>query len=251
MKVLVNGQLIEYKDEGKGKTIVLLHGWGSTLSAFDELTRFLTKSYRVVRLDFPGFGGSPRPSDDWTVDSYARLTAAFLKKLDIVSVYAIMGHSFGGRVIIKSISKGYLDPEKVILFGAAGIKSEQQIKKSVYKLIAKTGKAVTSLPGLKALQPILRRRLYESAGATDYLNAEAMRPIFLNTINEDLTDLLGDISQPTLMVWGENDSEVPVKDAETMHGLIKHSQLIIVPGAGHFVFTDDAIAVQKEIGVFL
>ncbi len=251
MKVLVNGQLVEYKDEGKGKTIVLLHGWGSTLGVFDELVQFLTKSYRVIRLDFPGFGSSPKPSDDWTVDSYAQLTAAFLKKLDIRSIYTIIGHSFGGRVIIKAISKGYLDPEKVVLIGAAGIKPKQQIKKSVYKLIAKTGKVVTSLPGLKALQPALRRRLYESAGTTDYLNAEAMRPIFLSTINEDLTSLLSDISQPTLMVWGENDGEVPVKDAETMHGLIKHSQLIVVPGAGHFVFIDDPTAVQKEIGTFL
>ena len=251
MKVLVNGQLIEYKDEGKGKTIVLLHGWGSNLGSFDELTRFLTKSYRVVRLDFPGFGSSPKPSDEWNVDSYAQLTAAFLKKLDVTSVYAIMGHSFGGRVIIKAISKNYINPEKVVLFGAAGIKPKQQIKKSVYKLIAKTGKAVTSLPGLKALQPKLRRRLYESAGATDYLNAEAMRPIFLNTINEDLIALLADISQPTLMVWGENDHEVPVSDAQTMHGLIKHSQLIVVPGAGHYVFIDDPTAVQNEVRNFL
>lgn len=251
MKVLVNGQLIEYKDEGKGKTIVLLHGWGSTLGAFDEIARFLAKSYRVVRLDFPGFGSSPKPSNDWTVDNYAQLTAAFLKKLDLISIHAIIGHSFGGRVIIKAISKGYIDPEKVVLFGAAGIKPKQQIKKSVYKFIAKTGKAVTSLPGLKVLQPKLRRRLYESAGATDYLNAEAMRQIFLNTIYEDLTGLLPDISQPTLMIWGENDDEVPVRDAQTMHGLIKHSQLIIVPDAGHFVFIDDPIAVQNEVRNFL
>jgi len=58
MKVLVNNQLIEYKDEGSGRVVLLLHGWGTNLATFDQLAGHLAKKFRVIRFDFPGFGQS-------------------------------------------------------------------------------------------------------------------------------------------------------------------------------------------------
>ena len=251
MNIVIEGQLVNYSDEGKGKVVVLLHGWGQTKATFDSLAKTLSKKYRVIRLDFPGFGSSPQPQDDWKIKDYTHLTAALLKKLKIATPHAIIGHSFGGRVIIKGFSTKELTAEKVVLIGAAGPKSSQRLKKVIFKAVAKTGKIVTALPGLRALRPKLRGKLYQAAGSTDYLNAASMQKIFLNTINEDLLPEVSAIDVPTLMIWGEHDGEVPVSVAELMKERLKKAKLTVVPSAGHFVHTDEPDVVGSEIGAFL
>jgi pimeloyl-ACP methyl ester carboxylesterase len=252
MKVLVNGQLIEYKKEGRGKTILLLHGWGALLGTFDELAQYFVKrGFEVLRFDFPGFGGSPKPDDSWGVGEYASLTAALLDKLKIKNIYGLIGHSFGGRVIIKGIASGVLNPKKVVLLGSAGVKPRQSAKKLAYKVVAKAGKAVTSMPGLRGARTRLREQLYDAAGASDYLNAGKMRKIFLNTVNEDLLGSVSHITQPALLIWGEHDSETPVSQARMIKESLKSAHLVIIPEAGHFVYTDDLAAVTKELDGFL
>jgi pimeloyl-ACP methyl ester carboxylesterase len=251
MQIMVNGQLIQYRDEGKGHAILMLHGWGSNLATFDTLANHLSKRFRVVRLDLPGFGGSPRPTDNWGVGDYARQVRDVTSKLRIDKLYAIIGHSFGGRVIIKGIAESYFHPQKVVLIGTAGVKPPKSIKKSAYAVVAKAGKAITMVPGLKSLRRVLRKKLYEAAGASDYLNAGAMQKIFLNTIDEDLLPLVHTITQPALLIWGENDNETPLTDARRIMRELPDGQLIVIPQAGHFVYSDDAVAVDKALDAFL
>ncbi len=251
MNIVIEGQLINYSDEGKGKVVVLLHGWGQTKKNFDTLATYLSKKFRVIRFDFPGFGSSPQPQADWKIKDYSHMTAELLKKLKIKTVHGIIGHSFGGRVIIKGFSTKALTAERVVMIGAAGPKPSIKFKKVIFKAIAKTGKAVTALPGLQALRPALRSRLYKAAGSTDYLDAQSMQKIFLNTINEDLLPEAASITAPVLMIWGENDTEVPLRDAERMKEQLGHATLIVVPGAGHFVHNDEPSIVEAEIGAFL
>ena len=251
MKVLVNNQLIEYKDEGLGRVLLLLHGWGTDLTTFNQLSSHLSKEFRVIRFDFPGFGQSPEPDDSWLVEDYSRLTCDLLKKLKIERVYAIIGHSFGGRVIIKGVSQGYLNPEKVVLIGSAGIKPNNTLKKSVFKSIAKVGKVTTSLPGINKLQPHLRKQLYTSAGSQDYLNAKQMQGTFAKVVDEDLLPFVPKIAQPTLLIWGENDTETPVSDAVKIDLSLASSDLKIIPNAGHFVYNDAYEKVVEYLDGFL
>lgn len=251
MKVLINDQLVEYKDEGSGKVVLLLHGWGTNLATFDQLASHLTKKYRVIRLDFPGFGQSPAPHDDWHIADYAELVRSVLGKLKLSKVHAVIGHSFGGRVAIKAVSSGVLSSEKLVLVGSAGVKPRMKIKKMVFGSIAKVGKVATSLPMINRLQPLLRRRLYKTAGSTDYLNANEMRQIFLNTINEDLLDAASKIEIPTLLIWGDHDTETPLSYAKLLQKRIKDAGLIVIPNAGHFVYIDDFVKVAREMDNFL
>lgn len=249
--MVIDGQLVNYTDEGKGKVVVLLHGWGQNAKNFDELAAVLKNKFRVVRFDFPGFGSSPQPQTDWHVEDYSRFTAAFLEKLKIESVHTFIGHSFGGRVIIKGFSTKLLTADKVVMIGAAGPKPSQEFRKFIFKVIAKVGKAATSLPGLKRQQASLRRRLYQAAGSADYLTAESMRKIFLNTVNEDLLPEVSAIQKPVLMIWGEKDQEVPLSQARQMKEKLSNAKLVVIPGAGHFVHTDEPETVAREIGAFL
>jgi len=251
MNIIVNDQLLEYTDQGSGKVILMLHGWGSNLNTFDQLANCFSLNFRVIRFDFPGFGKSPKPDDKWSVINYAQITSQLLQKLKINDLYAVIAHSFGGRITIKGISMGILQPQKVILIGAAGIKPSESVKKSLLKLVAKVGRFVTSLPVLKKIQPKLRKNLYAMAGNSDYIQADKMKKIFVNIISEDLLPEIQNISQPTLLIWGENDNETPIKDANLMLSNLKNGRLIKVEGAGHFVYIEAFDRVRKEIEGFL
>ena len=251
MKILVNSQLIEYMDEGSGKVLVMLHGWGSDYKTFDKLANHLIKKFRVIRFDFPGFGQSPNPSDDWSVGDYAKLTDDLIKKLKIDNVYAIIAHSFGGRVVIKGNSLGLLKSDKLVFIGVAGVKPKQHFKNTSYKLIAKIGKILTSLPLINKFQPLLRKKLYKSAGNEDYLNAGHMSKIFLNVINEDLLPEVSNIKQSTLLIWGEDDTETPISDARLIAKALQDAKLVTFPDAGHFVYNEAFDDVVKELDKFL
>lgn len=251
MKVLVNNQLIEYRDEGSGRVLLLLHGWGNDLATFDQMAAHLANRFRVVRFDFPGFGQSPRPADDWAVQDYARLTGDFMKKLKLTDLEAVICHSFGGRVVIRAVSHGFINPRKIILIGAAGVKPLASFKKSFYKGVAKVGKLATSLPLVNRAQPALRRRLHASAGSTDYLQAKQMQPIFLKVIVEDLLPEVSSLTQPTLLVWGRDDTVTPLADANLILEQLANGRLVTIDDAGHFVYVDAFNRVMREIDGFL
>ena len=243
--------MIRYEDSGHGLVLLFLHGWGSSLKAFDILSGRLSKNFRVIRLDLPGFGGSNKPSDDWFIGDYASFLSSFLKKLKIDDLYAIIGHSFGGRIAIKATGSGLLKPKKVILLGTAGIKHSNSLKNIMFGLFAKAGKIIFKLPLLNQFAKSARKRLYKTAGSTDYLDSAQMKQVFLNTINEDLKNYASKIKVPSLLIWGENDNESPIEDAKVFNKLIYGSELVVVQNAGHFVYIDDVEATMRAINKFL
>lgn len=251
MKIVVGEQLINYADDGEGSVILMLHGWGAHLGNFDMMVRQLNKKHRVIRLDFPGFGGSPQPTYDWTISDYATFVAAFLKKIGVEDVYSLIAHSFGGRVTVRAIENEHINPRYVVLIGSGGIKHSSSIRQQAFKLVAKSGKQITRLPGMNRLHSNLRSKLYQSAGASDYIDAGDMKQIFLYAINEDLRESAAKITAPTLLIWGENDVDSPLADAKIFHEKIKNSKLIVIEDAGHFVFLDQPKKVMSEINGFL
>lgn len=250
MKIVVDDQLVNYQDEGNGDVILMLHGWGASLQTFDQMSAELS-GYRVIRLDFPAFGASPRPENDWSVEDYAALVEGFLKKKKINNLLAIIAHSFGGRVTIKMAERSTIGVKKIILIGSGGIRHSKSPRQKLYRLVAKSGKQILRLPGLNRAHDMARRKLYTIAGATDYLDAGDTQGIFLKVINEDLRDSAGAISVPVLLIWGENDRETPLSDATIFHEKIQSSKLVVISDAGHFTYLDQPARVLSEIKEYL
>ena len=247
MQTIVNQILTNYIDQGSGKVILLLHGWGSSLTSFNDLIKDLAAKYRVIAVDFPGFGGSSEPETAWTVADYAKFTRDFLNKIDAKEVSTVIGHSFGGRVIIKLISEKLLNPKKIVFIDSAGIKPRKSIKQKFRFIVAKVGKVVLK-PLPKKAQNGLRRKISSS----DYINSSGvMRETFLVTIREDLQRELPTIHQPTLLIWGEDDTETPLSDAKIFAAMIPHSKLHILKNAGHYAFIDQPFETKKLIREFL
>jgi pimeloyl-ACP methyl ester carboxylesterase len=249
MKVIVDGLAIEYKDEGQGPVLLMLHGWGNTMRYFDTLCDALS-GLRIIRLDAPGFGGSELPHEPWNVERYAKFVADFCEKINVQPV-AILGHSFGGRIATKGVSKGILRPQKLILVASAGVAERHTPRTVLYAAAAKIGKTLLA-PLPEGAYGKVRRMVYEKSGS-DYLttSAKVMQQVFLNMIHEDLSGDAAKITLPTLLIWGENDVITPLKEGEKLHSLIKNSTLRVVHGAGHFVYRDDPREVAKLIKEFV
>jgi pimeloyl-ACP methyl ester carboxylesterase len=252
MNIVVNGVLTHYEAAGDAKKPValLLHGWAADVKSLAGLGAHLQRHYYVVRLDLPGFGGTEQPPADWHIADYAHFVRDAAAKIGLKSIALLVGHSFGGRITIKAAATGVIAPQKIVLLGSGGITHSRDARNLAYKIVAKAGKAVTSLPGLRGLQGKLKKALYASAGSTDYLNAGAMKQIFLHSINEDLRGDAAKIAVPTLLIWGGRDDQTPPTDGELLARAIPGAKLHIIKDAGHYVQLDAPHEVEALIDRF-
>lgn len=121
----IDGLNINYVLKGEGELVVLLHGWGSNITLFNAAIDLLSTKYKVLAFDMPGFGESDEPKEPWCVDDYVDFVLRFLSKYELQKA-TFLGHSFGGRVIIKLCARTLpFEIEKVILVDSAGVKPEK------------------------------------------------------------------------------------------------------------------------------
>lgn len=234
--ITIDNLNISYVEEGSGKTIVLFHGWGANKEAFTPIIKRLSEYMRVVALDFPGFGKSDEPKEIWDVDKYSEFMKSFIKEADCEEAIWL-GHSFGGRVIIKLFEKMEKKPEKIVLVDSAGIKPRRGAEYYLRVYSYKLGKKILKLPILNKTG--LYEALVKNAGSSDYkVLSENMRATMSRVVNEDLREYLRDINVPVLLIWGDNDTATPLSDAKIMDSLLSDSGIVVLEGAGHFSYLD-------------
>lgn len=249
MQVIVDGMLTNYEMSGRGRTVVLLHGWGDQATGFTNLRQELTKHFNTIVPDLPGFGGTDAPKTKWGIDEYVTFIAALLKKLKVIDVYAIIGHSNGGAIAIRGVARKKLRCEKLILLASAGIRGEYKGRLKALQYITKSGKALTA-PLSANMKRRLRQKVYQSIGS-DMLIAEHMQETFKAVVTDDVRADAVLITVPTLLIYGEADTQTPLRYGELFHELIQRSTLEILPGAGHALQLDRPRDVYKAIEEFL
>lgn len=249
----INNININYVDKGSGDLVVLLHGWGSNIKLFANLIDLLSAKYRVLAMDMPGFGESEEPPSAWCVDDYASFVIDFIKDYAPEKV-VLLGHSFGGRVIIKLNSRKDLPFEiaKVILVDSAGILPPKTNKKSWRTRKYKIGKAILSTKIAQKIAPDALENFRKKMGSADYAAASPlMRQVLVKTVNEDLEPLLPNIKCPTLLVWGVNDTATPLSDGEKMEKLIPDAGLVKLENAGHYSFLEQQYTFNRVMCSFM
>ena len=228
---------LHYTDCGEGHPLLLLHGWGCNTTTFSAIRPFLEARFRVLTLDFAGFGQSDEPHEVWGVEEYTRSVEA-LAKAEGIENPILIGHSFGGRVSIVYASRN--KTQKIILVDAAGVKPRRSLsyyrKVYTFKLLKRI---LPLMVGRKRAEAIIEARR-SKAGSSDYNQATPMmRAILSKCVNEDLCHLMPKIEAPTLLFWGEKDTATPLADAKRMEKLIPDAGLVTVAGAGHFAFLEN------------
>lgn len=241
----IDDQKINYKIEGSGKNVVLMHGWGQNLQMMDYIFNHLKNNFRVLSFDFLGFGESDEPKKSIDVQEY---TEIFKKMLDVLDIEnpILIGHSFGCRVAIRYAFKNPVN--KMILTGAAGIKPKRSvfyhIKTSSYKFIKKA----LNIFGLKKLS----NELATFFGSSDYKNSTGvMRETLIKVVNDDVRDILGFINCPVLLVWGEKDEAVSIEVGKQMSSLIKDSALVVFENDDHFAYFNQWARFNRVIDAML
>lgn len=242
LETVINGIRVNYEVRGEGDTVLLLHGWASSLEPYRRLMDQLCAKYRVIALDFPGMGKSEEPKEAWDVDGFVDFTLAFLEQFQIQKL-SLVGHSYGGRVIIKMANRQLpFAIDKIVLIDSAGIKPPASKKKSSRQRIFKLGKWFLSRKPVAKLFPTALEKLRVKFGSADYAAASPMmRQCLVKAVNEDLSHLLPGIKAPTLLVWGDLDTATPISDAKQMEAAIPNAGLAVIPGTGHFSFVENPV----------
>ncbi|MCM1521350.1 MAG: alpha/beta hydrolase [Muribaculaceae bacterium] len=250
--ITLSGVRLHYTDNGSGpRTLVLMHGWGcdhTTLASVERVA--LSEGWRVINVDFPGFGGSEEPPEVWGVEEYTRVIEDLVSALGIERP-SLLGHSFGGRVGILYASR-HPEVGKLILVDAAGIKPRRTFTyyRKVYAFKAMKWLMYLALGRKEAERRLDARRA--KAGSSDYAQATPMmRRILSKVVNEDLTSRLPLIKAPTLLIWGADDTATPLADARKMESLVPDAGLVSFDGCGHYSFLDNPRGFKAVLETFL
>lgn len=237
MLARINGLDTYYSVEGRGEPVVLLHGWGASSQSLAPLCEALADAFRVLAVDLPGFGWSQAPPAAWGIAEYAGHVERLLQEAGVGRA-ALVGHSFGGRIAISLAARQPALVSRLVLVASAGTRPRRRAGYYVRVAIAKLARRFFSLPGWGATGERIIARVSGRLGSRDYRAAGPMRPTLVKVVNEDLTPLLPAIQAPTLILWGDQDQEVPKSAMETMADRIPRSRLVVFGGAGHFPFLD-------------
>jgi len=235
--IIQNLRIVYYQNEDfdKNNALVFLHGWGNTPQVFDNL---LNKYHNSMAVGLPGFGGSEPPRQAWFISDYANFLKQFLEKLRI-NAPILIGHSFGGSVIIKHCAYNK-NAKRIILINSAGIR-RKGIRIFLYLILTKIFKIVFLIPGIALFKNKIRKKFYSYIEATDYLNIgiSSLKETFQNITKEDLSEDMKKIETKTTLIWGEKDQTTPLKDGLLMQNLIPHAEMFIAREGKHFMFDNE------------
>lgn len=230
MKIKINNININYEDYGKktGNALVYLHGWGQNIEMMKPIAEPFKNTNRIIIIDLPGFGQSDKPDEVWSVYDYVEIINEFLKKIKVENPIMI-GHSFGGKLTLLYASK--YKCEKIILLASP---FKVLIKKLSFK--TKILKGLKKVPILNKLENFAKKHI----GSTDYKNADPlMRKIMTNHINLDISEEVKKIKCSSLIIWGENDLEVPMQHAYDLEKLIEDSGVVMLENSTHYAYLEN------------
>lgn len=254
--VNVDGLRIAYRisgDPNSADTAVILQGWGTTYRLYDIVANILGDRFKTVQFDLPGFGASEEPDRSWTVEDYKEFFVKFLKELGIGSCMLI-GHSYGGRVIIKLAGSDDcpVDITKIVLMDSAGVLPVRTFKQKYRQTVYKILKKILNSKVIYFLFDEIIDDWKSRQGSEDYRNASPiMKGALVSAVNEDLTSYLPHIKVPTLLVWGDKDTATPMRDAHIMEKEIPDSKLFVIPDTGHFSYAENPALFAEAVNTFL
>ncbi|MBT5346763.1 alpha/beta hydrolase [bacterium] len=236
-----NGNISYYITPKSKKTILMLHGWGSSIKSYPKLIQQLVdKNFQVIFLEFPSHGFSDKLDKPYKVSDFNNLILNFISYLKLsynISLDAVYAHSNGCRVLIDILPKLTSNLDVFIVAGA-GIKYRKNLFQKIVSLLSRFKKVIRFMPFFKTIRGIILRLI----SAHDYLKIEsdiALKETFINLINYDAENSLQNIYQHVHLIWGDKDTYTPLYMAEIMNQKIKNSKLTIIKDMTHGIHIKD------------
>jgi pimeloyl-ACP methyl ester carboxylesterase len=266
--ITVQGMQVHLRDEGPRddpEPIVLLHGTSASLHTWDGWVDALKGQRRVIRLDLPGFGlTGPAPDRDYHLTRYTGFMKDVLDQLGLKQV-VLAGNSFGGTVSWMTAQAHPERVSKLVLVDAGGYPYKATSVPIGFKL--------AQIPALRpVLANVLPRGMIESsvrnvygdpAKVTPELvdryyeitlrqgNRDALSDRFKQSPGGEHAELIKQIRQPTLILWGGQDRLIPPDNAEHFKQDIAGSQVVMFAGLGHVPQEEDPVRTVAALKTFL
>ena len=220
----------------KPTDVVLLHGWNLSKETFEPLFDAFTKAgFHVHSFDFPGFGREQAPNKPWHVVDYAEFLKRYLDAHRIKKAL-IVGHSFGGRVVLKFVQLYPSMVSHLVLSGTPGFSPVLKRKMLFFFILAKIGSFIFSIPPLSIFQDWAKRLLYYASGSREFFKAEgSMKQTFKNVVVDDLLLPMQSVTVPCLLLWGEFDVMVPLSIMHRMAEVMPTATVKVIAEADHGV----------------
>ena len=268
--VEVDGKQVNVVDMGEGDPIVFIHGLsGSWQNWLEQLPAF-ARRHRVIAFDLPGFGQSPMPPEKISIAGYGRLVDRLLDTLGVPRA-VIVGNSMGGFIGAELAIQFPERVERLVLVSAAGLTVEYQRDERVLAVLKHLEARLAAWSGWVGSRAdnLARRRRYRRmlmsivAAHPDRLPAPLVaeqlrgsgKPGFVDALDAltgyPIRDRLPRIAAPTLIVWGEDDFLIPVRDAYDFERLIPDSRRVIYAGTGHVAMLERPDAFNALLEKFM
>lgn len=254
----VNGLVMTYERQGAGAPVVLVHGYvGDGPSTWRPQLHDLAPDFDVIAVDLPGAGGSDDPPESFGMRGFADALAGFVTALGLERPH-LVGLSFGGATLIEFCRRHQDLASTITLVGAyagwAGSLPAAEVNHRLDQALALSRLAPERL--VEELLPTMFSVSAPPEVINDFSNSLAsFHPAGLRAMaracTEDLTDVIGTIRLPTLLVYGEEDTRAPAGVAQKLHEAIPGSQLVQLASAGHVCSIDAVEPFNAALRQFL
>ena len=249
--------IVHYEVYGRGKPVILLHGWLGSWGLWQETMGFLGRYYRTYALDFWGFGESGKKRETYAVQDFVSLVNQFMDQLGIVHA-PLVGHSMGGTV---SLSVAIRYPErvsKVVVVGSPMVGSSLApllkllgLRPVAFMLFNMMG---VFRAGMRVYSPFICSDPRFPAMMDRDLTRTTLES-FLRSIGSlrrtDLRPMLDQIKIPALGIYGDRDIIVHPRQWQPMQKGIGHAQIERLPLAGHFPMLEEPQRFADRLKAFL
>lgn len=251
---------------GAGPALLLVHGIPLSMLTWRENLAGLCRFFRVIAVDLKGFGRSEKTLCDLSPEGHARTLSEVLDQLGIDRV-SVVGSSYG---CAPAICLALREPERVerlVLINSVGAGGRRHSLERLVRigLVGSLVKATLRQPGLGAriFATRLRRSYADPARATEellesylkLLRTDGGESTFLETLRRfdepALARRLPEVRQPALILWGDQDRVLPLKDGLRLREQLPACQLHVLAGCGHLPHEERPEEVNELIRAFL
>jgi pimeloyl-ACP methyl ester carboxylesterase len=250
--------------------LIFIHGLSGCWQNWLEQIPHFARDHRVIAVDLPGFGQSEMPAEDISISGYADAIDALMTELGIDSAQ-IIGNSMGGFIGAELAIQHPARVERLVLVAAAGLSIEsirtertRGIRHRAENVVFFSLGNLASRSHQVALRPRLRHALLllvaaHPAQLPGPLAAQQVlgsgKPGFSDALEAmcryPLRDRLEKIACPTLIIWGDKDRLVPLKDASVFEKLIPDSRKVVYEDTGHVVMMERPARFNDDVRAFL
>lgn len=225
---------VEFGDHEQA--VVLVHGLGGSSQWWRRNVEEFCREYRVVIPDLIGFGRTARTGRQPRIPRVAEVLAAWQASLGLGRAH-LVGHSMGGQIAVHLAARFPESVRRLVLVDAAGVPRPLRPRH-----LARSAAALAP-PSAWGDPHFLRTIAEDVYTAGPGTIAQALYHI----VRDDVLPLLPLIQAPTLIVWGEEDRLVPVRDAEVFRALIPDARQVVIPRAAHNPMVDRAAAFNRLV----